>query len=162
MIAFFSYQRLCSFFLLLVFAFLLMNGCLKFRKRKSSSVSLPREEVSSAPVLPSHSAVDMLIAEGWKRIGDGNLNLAEQKFEKALRMAPTRGEGYLGLAHIAYLRVNYERSLEFLQIGEAYSFQDPELLVRIFILEGDCYRKMGEGEKAQKAYEKALEINQDD
>lgn len=156
---FFKQRSSLTFFMLFIFVILLMHACANLRRRTGPSVTLPEKKIPSASSLPSESAADILIQEGWKSIDEGNLNLAEQKFEKALRISPTHGKSYLGLARIAYLQMDYMRALEFLQMGEAYSSQQADLLVHLYILEGDCYRDMGRKKEAKKAYQKALEID---
>jgi tetratricopeptide (TPR) repeat protein len=141
--------------------FFLMAGCMKFKKKTEPAIPLPEKTRPTSSILPSENAAATLIQEGWESMNEGHLLLAEQKFENALRISPTSGESYLGLASVAHLQHDYQRALEFLQIGEAYSTQRTDLLLRFYLLEGDCYRALGKEKEAQKAYQKALEIDPD-
>ncbi|MEW5806639.1 MAG: tetratricopeptide repeat protein [Acidobacteriota bacterium] len=124
----------------------------------------PKPESSPAPkvekpALPSDQAASQLIAQGWDCVSNKKLDLAETKFEKALRIAPTSGSAYYGMAQVAYLRTNYAQCLELAQSAELYSFQEPSLLLKAYILEGDCLARMGKRDKAVDAYRKALELD---
>lgn len=158
MISYFNPRKFLICFTVFAVILLLICGCVPFKKETKSSVPLPGK-TDDAPILPAENAAAILIQEGWEIMGKGHLLLAEQKFENALRISPTSGEGYLGLASVAHLQQDYGRALEFLQIGEAYSNQYPDLLSRIYLLKGDCYQALGRGKEAQEVYRKALEID---
>ncbi len=81
------------------------------------------------------------------------------RFEKVLRLSPSNGTAYLGLAQISFTRQEYERCIEFIQSAELHSYNDSSLLLDIYALEGDCYMRMGKRNKAETAYRKGLEVD---
>ncbi len=162
MSSYFRLRERLHYIIVLLLLFSLMAGCVRFKKKTESAVTLPEETIPATSTLPSGQAAAALIQEGWENVDKGHLLLAEQKFENALRISPTSGESYLGLASVAYQQKDYQRALEFLQIGAAYCTKHSDLLLRIYILEGDCYRAMGKKKEAQRSYQKAIEIDPDD
>ncbi len=159
MISYVTLRKLLLGITVFTMILLLLFGCVPFKKKTRSSIPLPGKTDDAVPTLPSENAAAILIQEGWEVMGKGHLLLAEQKFENALRISPTSGEGYLGLASVAHLQQDYGRALEFLQMGEAYSNQYSDLLSRIYLLKGDCYQALGRTKEAHEAYRKALEID---
>ncbi len=119
----------------------------------------PSQPEARKPVLPSDSAASQLLSQAWDDLGKGRMDLAEMRFEKVLRLSPSYGAAYLGLAQISYKRQEYERCIEFVQSAEIHSYNDSSLLLEIYALEGDCYQRMGKRDKAEMAYRKGLEVD---
>jgi Flp pilus assembly protein TadD len=121
----------------------------------------PQPEVKR-PVLPSDSAAAQILSQAWEDVKNGKIDLAEMRFEKALRVSPSSGSAYYGLAHIAFMRGQYMRCVEFCKSAELYSYKDPSLLMKVYTLEGDGYLRMGKKVDAADAYRKGLGIDPED
>jgi Tetratricopeptide repeat-like domain len=109
-------------------------------------------------LLPHEKVALRFITEGERELQQDNLDLAQDRFEAAVELAPLQPYGYYFLARVAFARGGHKQALAFLRKAEVLlARKDPAWLGETVSMEGAVYEDMGEYDRARAAYQRCLE-----
>jgi tetratricopeptide (TPR) repeat protein len=109
---------------------------------------------------PAHRGASFrLAAEGYRLLGKGNLEEAEDRLEKALSVDPRNPFCYLYLAEIRYREGETRQAIILLRQAEVLFQGHPYWLGEAYTREGQYWEALDSWDEAKAAYVKALKHN---
>lgn len=117
--------------------------------------SLPTETGLSAQEVVALRFVE--VGKGFWEQGD--LERAQEQFERAVSLAPLQPYSYYFLGRIAFSRSDYKQALAFLRKAElSFAARDRAWLSETTGLQGAIYEEMGDHAHARAAYQRCLQL----
>lgn len=108
---------------------------------------------------PQRTASFRIAADGHRALGQGRLQEAEDKLERALSLDPRNPFCYLYLAEIRFKRGDAQQALMILGQAEVLFQGHPYWLGEVYTRKGLYLEELRSTEEARRAYLKALEYN---
>jgi tetratricopeptide (TPR) repeat protein len=122
--------------------------------------------IPSPPVLPTtteltpqEAAALRFVEVGKRLLEQGDLDRAQEQFERAVSLAPLQPYSYFFLGRIAFSRGDHKQALAFLRKAElSFAPRERTWLSEATGLQGAIYEELGEYEHARAAYQRCLQL----
>ncbi len=111
-----------------------------------------------APPPDSPQSYEDYVALGQRALADDDLATAVAVFTQAIRLAPGRAEGYLGLGQASLSQGRYAQADEYLRIANFTYAPAPQTAMNILFTWGQLARRQGQPAQATARYERALDF----
>ena len=121
------------------------------RPEESSLVAMIEDQTH-----PRRVASLRLAEHGRRLLNEGEYKEALGQLEKSIAVDSTNPYGFLYLAKAHYHMAQFQESLNFLDVAEAYLSGKSYWLAEVFALRGENYRALGSLRRARSNYEEAL------
>ncbi|MBI1821226.1 MAG: tetratricopeptide repeat protein [Nitrospirae bacterium] len=153
--------------LILAASVFLYSGCAPLRhETPSPPLSFPPpapplsgEEGGSESETPRRMASLHLTEKGKSELEHGDLKKAMDRFEKAIGLDAQNSAAYYFFAEARFKQKEHYQSLTLLDRAEQMLNQQPDWLVKVYLLQGKNWEALGNKREAVKKYQKVLAID---
>lgn len=149
-----------------VVACAVLAGCVSREVRRESELRqriLEDQRFSVDAIPPDASAQTAaslrMAAQGHHAMGEGRLEEAEDRLERALSVDSANPFCYYYLAEIRFEEGRLEQALILLRQSEVLFQGHPYWLSEVHAREGKCWEMLGSSEEAEASFRQALEHN---
>jgi tetratricopeptide (TPR) repeat protein len=120
--------------------------------RKKTGAETPEESPRD------HVRASRTASEGREALAQGNLDRAQDAFDRAVRADPANPEAVAGLAEVAFERARYVEALDYARRAVAFRPKTPHYQVIL----GDAYFKLLRYDEALASYQRASRLSPQD
>jgi tetratricopeptide (TPR) repeat protein/tRNA A-37 threonylcarbamoyl transferase component Bud32 len=120
--------------------------------RKKTGAETPEESPRD------HVRASRTASEGREALAQGNLDRAQDAFNRAVRADPANPEAVAGLAEVAFERARYVEALDYARRAVAFRPKTP----RYQVILGDAYFKLLRYDEALASYQRAQTLSPQD
>jgi tetratricopeptide (TPR) repeat protein/tRNA A-37 threonylcarbamoyl transferase component Bud32 len=120
--------------------------------RKKTGAETPEESPRD------HVRASRTASEGREALAQGNLDRAQDAFNRAVRADPANPEAVAGLAEVAFERARYVEALDYARRAVAFRPKTP----RYQVILGDAYFKLLRYDEALASYQRASTLSPQD
>jgi tetratricopeptide (TPR) repeat protein len=120
--------------------------------KRTLEAPAPKKRAAS----PGDTSAIKLVEGGVKQMNAGNLDMAEQIFEQAVRVSPNNGRPYYYLGVLSSKQKQYERASGFLSQAEVHLHDDPFWMSQILLQEGLILKAQNQKDAAIQKFREAV------